>query len=125
MISSAFFVASMVGFHVDFSQSMYSSKCPYTTCMYVTSVTGPSEYWRTSSARAFIVVLFVVLLLGPRWSHAVAARVRDRLPQMLVLVFENVHHRVLLRPVPSEQLHRGLQVMVGESCHRLLQIDVG
>src|SRR5882724_2403923 len=42
----------MVGFHVEFSQSMYSSKCPYSTCMYVTSVTGPSVYARSSWARA-------------------------------------------------------------------------
>jgi conjugative relaxase-like TrwC/TraI family protein len=33
IISPAFFVASMVGFHVEFSQSMYSSKCPYSTAM--------------------------------------------------------------------------------------------
>src|ERR1700733_3426579 len=53
MISPAFFVASMVGFHVEFSQSMYSSKCPYSTCASSTSVTGPSVYWRSSWARAF------------------------------------------------------------------------
>src|SRR5207248_463728 len=52
MIIPAFFVASMVGFHVEFSQSMYSSKCPYSTPMYCTRVTGPSVYWRSSWARA-------------------------------------------------------------------------
>src|SRR5215471_19318201 len=64
------------------------------------------------------------LLLRPGRNHAVAARVRDRLPQMLVLIFENVHHRVLLRPVSSEQFHSRLQVVVGKSCNRFLQIDV-
>src|SRR5882762_1674059 len=48
MISPAFFVASMVGFHVEFSQSMYSSKCPYSTSMLATRVTGPSVYARSS-----------------------------------------------------------------------------
>src|ERR1700721_1206183 len=52
MISPAFLKASMVGFHVEFSQSMYSSKCPYSTCTSSTSVTGPSVYWRSSWARA-------------------------------------------------------------------------
>src|ERR1700737_3391714 len=52
MISPAFFVASMVGFHVEFSQSMYSSKCPYSTPISCTRVTGPSVYWRSSWARA-------------------------------------------------------------------------
>ena len=52
MIIPAFFVASMVGFHVEFSQSMYSSKCPYSTRIYCTTVTGPSVYWRSSWARA-------------------------------------------------------------------------
>src|SRR5437667_8126783 len=52
MIIPAFFVASMVGFHVEFSQSMYCSKCPYSTPMYDTRVTGPSVYWRSSWARA-------------------------------------------------------------------------
>src|SRR5438309_8352220 len=33
------------------------------------------------------------LLLRPGRNHAVAARVRDRLPQMLVLIFENQHQR--------------------------------
>src|SRR5215470_11236857 len=64
------------------------------------------------------------LLLRPGRNHAVAARVRDRLPQMLVLIFENVHHRILLRPVSSEQFHSRLQVVVGKSCNRFLQIDV-
>ncbi len=64
------------------------------------------------------------LLLGPGRNHAVAARVRDRLPQMLVLIFENVHQRVLLRPVSSEQFHRRLQVVVGKCRNRFLQIDV-
>src|SRR5579859_7057034 len=64
------------------------------------------------------------LLLRPRRNHAVAPRVRDRLPQMLVLIFENVHQRVLLRPVSSEQFHRRLQVFVGKSRNRFLQIDV-
>src|SRR6476646_11372312 len=52
MIIPAFLVASMVGFHVEFSQSMYSSKCPYSTAISCTRVTGPSVYWRTSWARA-------------------------------------------------------------------------
>src|SRR5260221_14703571 len=52
MISPAFFVASMVGFHVEFSHSMYSSKCPYSTAISCTRVTGPSVYWRSSWARA-------------------------------------------------------------------------
>src|SRR6185369_9671968 len=60
-----------------------------------------------------------VLLLRPGRNHAVTARVRDRLPQMLVLIFENVHQRVLLRPFPSEQLNRRLQVVVGKSRDRL------
>ena len=53
------------------------------------------------------------LLLGPGRNHAVTARVRDRLPQMLVLIFENQHQRALLRHVSSEQFHRRLQVVVG------------
>src|SRR5882724_1384653 len=52
MISPAFFVASMVGFHVEFSHSMYSSKWPYSTPISCTRVTGPSVYWRSSWARA-------------------------------------------------------------------------
>src|SRR4029078_12849529 len=52
MISPAFFMASMVGFHVEFSQAMYSGKCPYSTCRYFTSVTGPSVYWRSFWASA-------------------------------------------------------------------------
>src|SRR5882724_7096671 len=52
MIIPAFFVASMVGFHVEFSQSMYSSKCPYSIAISCTRVTGPSVYWRSSWARA-------------------------------------------------------------------------
>src|SRR5438309_9625616 len=52
MIIPAFLVASMVGFHVEFSQSMYSSKCPYSIAISCTRVTGPSVYWRTSWARA-------------------------------------------------------------------------
>src|SRR5579864_1901366 len=52
MIIPAFFVASMVGFHVEFSQSMYSSKCPYSTPISCTRVTGPSVYLRSSWARA-------------------------------------------------------------------------
>jgi len=35
-------------------------------------------------------------LLGPGRNLAVAARAGDRLPQMLVLVFENQHQRALL-----------------------------
>src|SRR5215831_6037845 len=67
---------------------------------------------------------YAALLLGPGRNHAVAARVRNRLPQMLVLIFENVHQRVLLRPVSSEQFHRRLQVVVGKSGNRFLQIEV-
>src|SRR5262249_60888459 len=52
MIIPAFFMASMVGFHVEFSQSMYSSKCPYSTRTESNSVTGPSVYWRTSRSWA-------------------------------------------------------------------------
>src|SRR5947209_16865738 len=52
MIIPTFFVASMVGFHVEFSQSMYSSKCPYSIAISCTRVTGPSVYWRSSWARA-------------------------------------------------------------------------
>src|SRR5437764_8972121 len=52
MISPAFFAASIVGFHVEFSQSTYVSKWPYSTCTYCMSVTGPSVYWGTSWARA-------------------------------------------------------------------------
>jgi len=63
-------------------------------------------------------------LLGPGRHYAVGARVRDRLPQMLVLICEDVHHRALLGPVSSEQLHSRLQVGVGKSCNRFLQIDV-
>src|SRR5439155_3035026 len=57
----------------------------------------------------------LVSLLRPGRNHAVAARVRDRLPQMLVLIFENQHQRALLRHVSSEQFHRRLQVVVGKS----------
>src|SRR5580704_5914634 len=64
------------------------------------------------------------LLLRPGRNHAVAARVRDRLPQMLVLIFEKQHQRALLRHVSSEQFHRRLQVVVGKSRNRFLQIDV-
>jgi hypothetical protein len=64
------------------------------------------------------------LLLRPGRNRAVAARVRDRLPQMLVLIFENQHQRALLRHVSSEQFHRRLQVVVGKSRNRFLQIDV-
>src|SRR4029077_14471051 len=64
------------------------------------------------------------LLLRPGRNHAVAARVRDRLPQMLVLIFEDVHQRVLLRPVSSEQFHRRLQVVIGNCRNRFLQIEV-
>src|SRR5512144_204023 len=53
MIIPAFFVASMVGFHIELSQSMYSSKCPYSTAISCTRVTGPSVYWRSSLAAAF------------------------------------------------------------------------
>src|SRR4029077_3336322 len=53
MIIPAFLVASMVGFHVEFSQSMYSSKWPYSIPISCTRVTGPSVYWRTSWACAF------------------------------------------------------------------------
>src|ERR1700722_9269417 len=56
MIIPAFFVASIVGFHVEFNQPMYSSKCPYSTAISCTRVTGPSVYWRSSWAlwaRAF------------------------------------------------------------------------
>src|SRR5437763_3467928 len=42
----------MVGFHVEFSQSMYSSKCPYSIAISCTSVTGPSVYWRSFWASA-------------------------------------------------------------------------
>src|SRR5882724_4004152 len=52
MMIPAFFVASMVGFHVEFSQSTYSSKCPYSTPISCTRVTGPSEYLRSSWALA-------------------------------------------------------------------------
>src|SRR5258708_26541716 len=52
MIIPAFFVASMVGFHVEFSQPMYSSKCPYSTPISCTRVTGPSAYLRSSRALA-------------------------------------------------------------------------
>src|SRR5260370_38282979 len=52
MISPAFFVASKVGFHVEFSHSMYSLKWPYSTPISCTRVTGPSVYWRSSWARA-------------------------------------------------------------------------
>src|SRR5215831_5578565 len=52
MISPAFFMASIVGFHFEFSQAMYSGKCPYSTCMEFTSVTGPSVYWRSFWASA-------------------------------------------------------------------------
>src|SRR5579859_1232088 len=45
------------------------------------------------------------LLLRPRRNHA-------------------VDQRVLLRPVSSEQFHRRLQVFVGKSRNRFLQIDV-
>src|SRR5580704_8475881 len=48
------------------------------------------------------------LLLRPGRNHAVAARVRDRLPQMLVLIFEKQHQRALLCHVSSEQFHRRL-----------------
>src|SRR5580693_4254396 len=64
------------------------------------------------------------LLLRPGRNHAVAARVRDRLPQMLVLIFEKVHQRALLRHVSSEQFHRRLEVVVGKFRNRFLQIDV-
>src|ERR1041385_9266893 len=64
------------------------------------------------------------LLLRPGRNHAVGARVRDRLPQMLVLIFEDVHQRVLLRPVSSEQFHRRLQVVIGNCRNRFLQIEV-
>ena len=60
------------------------------------------------------------LLLRPGRNHAVGARVRDRLPQMLVLIFENQHQRVLLRHVFSEQFHVCLQVVVGKSRDRFL-----
>src|ERR1700683_2710648 len=37
------------------------------------------------------------LVLRPGRNHPVGARVRDRLPQMLVLIFENQQQRFLLR----------------------------
>src|SRR5216684_1889167 len=43
---------------------------------------------------------------------------------MLVLIFENQQQRALLRHVSSEQFHRRLQVVVGKSRNRFLQIDV-
>src|SRR5215472_16323418 len=67
---------------------------------------------------------YAALLRRPGRNHTVAARVRNRLPQMLVLISENVHQCVLLRPVSSEQFHRRLQVVVGKSCNRFLQIEV-
>src|SRR5262249_59059130 len=64
------------------------------------------------------------LLLRPGRNYSVAARVRDRLPQMLMLILENQHQRVQLRHVSSEQFHRRPQVVVGKSRNRFLQIDV-
>jgi len=46
------------------------------------------------------------------------ARVCDRLPQVLVLIFENQHQRALLRHVSAEQFHRRLQVVAGKSRNR-------
>jgi hypothetical protein len=43
---------------------------------------------------------------------------------MLVLIFEEQHQRALFRHVSSEQFHRRLQVVVGKSRNRFLQIDV-
>jgi len=63
-------------------------------------------------------------LLGPRWNHAVGARVRDRLSQMLVLILEDVQYRVALRPVLSEQFHRRPHVVVGNCRYRFLQIGI-
>ena len=64
------------------------------------------------------------MLLRPGGNHTVGARVRDRLPEMLVLIFENQHQRVLLGHVFSEQFHGRLQVVVGKSRNRFLQIGV-
>src|ERR1700716_761249 len=55
MIMPAFFVASMVGLHVELIQSTYSSKCPHSIAISCTRVTGPSVYWRSSLAAAFWV----------------------------------------------------------------------
>jgi hypothetical protein len=43
---------------------------------------------------------------------------------MRVLIFEKQQQRALLRHVSSEQFHRRLQVVVGKSRNRFLQIDV-
>src|ERR1051326_2406959 len=43
---------------------------------------------------------------------------------MLVLIFENQHQRGELRHVSSKQFHGRLEVVVGKSRNRLLQIDV-
>ena len=65
-----------------------------------------------------------MLLLRPGRDHAIGARVRDRLSQMLVLISEKQHHRALLRQVMSEQFRRRLQVAFRESRNRFLQSGV-
>src|ERR1700738_4997820 len=93
MIIPAFFVASMVGFHVEFSQSMYSSKCPYSTPISCTRVTGPSVYWRSSWARAsseseeaarhvdkIIVLIIFMIFSSPNARHLYSANARKHPP---------------------------------------------
>src|SRR6059058_149127 len=89
MINPAFFVASMVGFHVEFSQSMYSSKCPYSIAISCTRLTGPSVYWRSSWARALsekeeaarpidkIIVLIILSMGLAASSFSLNARAQD------------------------------------------------
>src|ERR1051326_4572563 len=111
---------------------MYSVVCASGSSTTSSSGACAARYWRMISGVIEILLTAPArvhgprsyLLLGPGRNHAVAARVRDRLSQMLVLIYENVHQRVLLRPVSAEQFHRCLQVAVGESRNRFLQIGV-
>src|SRR5207244_6587526 len=104
MISPAFFMASIVGFHVEFSQSMYSAKCPYSTCMSSTSVTGPSVYWRSFWASASRV--------SAHWARASSesAEAARQMDKIIVLV-------IFSSPVVISLV----EISLVEACRRLAQ----
>ena len=78
----------------------------------------------TSTAFTVLPADSAMLLLRPGRDHTIRARVGDSLPQMLMLIFENEHYRILFGHVTSEQFHRCLQILFGGSRNLLLQVGV-
>jgi hypothetical protein len=64
-------------------------------------------------------------LLRPRRNDTVRAGVGDRLPQVLVLVGQDIPDGLFLCKILTEHLDRRLQIGVRESRDRLLEIAVG